>query len=61
MLLSIVKFFITFPALDNLVSFLRENQQQQIDAMATTLAGLNERLKKSNADLRKAITDEQNP
>ncbi len=53
-------FRIDFPALDNLVNFLRENQQQQIDAFTKSIEGSTVRLKRVTDILRAAVTEEQN-
>lgn len=50
---------IDFPALADLVSFLRERDktQEHIDALSVQVAGLTERLKKSEAGLEAAVPD----
>ncbi len=50
---------VDFPALDNLVAFLRENQQQQIDQLVTQVGALTQKLKQSGDKLSEAITTEQ--
>ncbi len=50
-----LKVQIEFPALDNYVAFLRENQQAEIDQLTTQIGLLAQKLKQSNADLRNAI------
>ena len=56
---STIAISIDFPALDNLVAWLRENEQQQIDALTEQLGGIAPQLKASADALRKAIADEQ--
>ena len=45
---------VDFPALDNLVALLRDNQQAEIDATTATIKGLTQRLKTSSDKLKQA-------
>jgi hypothetical protein len=49
---------VDFPALDNLLAFLRENRQTEIDALTTKLAGLASRLNAVKDGLIQAVKDE---
>lgn len=50
---------VDFPALDNLVNFLREDQQKQVDAVTARVRTLTARLKASGDSLSKAVSDEK--
>jgi len=50
---------IDFPALDNFVAFMREDEQQQVDAMTAEVRGLTTQLKTSGDALGKANANEQ--
>ena len=50
---------VDFPALDNLVAFLRDNQQSKIDATTAAIEQLTTRLGKSGVALENEITKEQ--
>ncbi len=52
---------IDFPALDSLIAFLREqnNQQDQIDALAAKVTELTDKLHHSQQPLQGAIQNEQ--
>lgn len=50
---------VDFPALDNLVNFLREDQQKQVDAVTARVGTLTARLKTSSDSLSKAVSDEK--
>lgn len=54
-------FRIEFPALDNLVAFLREDQQRQIDAITALVGAATKRLKQSSDRLQQAVSDEPKP
>lgn len=54
-------FRIEFPALDNLVAFLREDQQRQIDAITALVGAATKRLKQSSDKLQQAVSDEPKP
>lgn len=49
---------VDFPALDNLVAFLRENQQAEVDAITAQVGALTTRLKVSSEGLSQAVTTE---
>ena len=50
---------VDFPALSDLVAFLRENTQQKIDALTTTVEHLTEQLKQSSMGLQGSIEKEK--
>lgn len=50
---------IEFPALDNFVAFLRDNEQRKIDAMTAEIRGSVTQLKSSGDALQQAIANEQ--
>lgn len=54
-----VKVSVAFPALDNLVAYLRENEQPKIDAITAQVGSLTKALKTSGDGLSQAITTEQ--
>ncbi len=50
---------VDFPALDNLVTYLRETEQSAVDATAASVGQLTARLKTSADGLQGAVTKEK--
>ena len=50
---------IDFPALDNYVAYLRESEQQQVDATTAQLRQITQALKQSGVRLNQSVANQQ--